>query len=119
MSINPEHVENIMSGRKRFEFRKTRCREKIEGIIIYSTSPIMEVVGEVEVTDIIEGSPKSVWEKTFNGAGIDKAFFDEYYNGRGKAVAYVLGRIKKFSQPRKLSDFGVKSAPQSYTYVHV
>ena len=46
MSINPEHVNNILSGAKRFEFRKTRCKEDIDSIIIYSTSPIMKVVAE-------------------------------------------------------------------------
>ena len=54
MSINPEHVDNILAGTKKFEFRKTKCKEKIDSIIIYSTFPIMRVVAEVEVKDIIE-----------------------------------------------------------------
>ena len=37
MSINPEHVENILAGRKKFEFRKTKCKEQIDSIVIYST----------------------------------------------------------------------------------
>ena len=47
MSINPEHVDNILAGTKKFEFRKTKCKEKIESIVIYSTSPIMRVVADV------------------------------------------------------------------------
>ena len=50
MSINPEHVDNILAGTKKFEFRKSKCKEKIDSIIIYSTSPIMRVVAEVEAT---------------------------------------------------------------------
>ena len=117
MSINPEHVDNILAGTKKFEFRKTKCKEKIDSIIIYSTFPIMRVVAEVEVKDIIEDTPQIVWSKTRTAAGIDKIFFDRYYNGRDIAVAYVLGEVKKFSAPKCLADYGVKAAPQSYVYV--
>ena len=70
MSINPEHVNNIMSGKKVYEFRKVKCKKKIDSIVIYSTSPIMKIVGEAEVIDLIEGSPELVWKKTCDGAGI-------------------------------------------------
>lgn len=117
MSINPEHVDNILAGTKKFEFRKTKCKEKIDSIIIYSTFPIMRVVAEVEVKDIIEDTPQVVWSKTRTAAGIDKIFFDRYYNGRDVAVAYVLGEVRKFAAPKQLADYGVKAAPQSYIYV--
>ena len=117
MSINPEHVDNILAGTKKFEFRKSKCKEKIDSIIIYSTSPIMRVVAEVEVKDVIEDTPQAVWSKTKTAAGIDKIFFDRYYNGRNIAVAYVLGKVKKFSAPKQLAEYGVKTAPQSYIYV--
>ena len=39
MSINPEHVANILAGKKKFEFRKTKCKEQIDSIVIYSTAP--------------------------------------------------------------------------------
>ncbi len=117
MSINPQHVDNILDGTKKFEFRKTKCKEKIDSIIIYSTSPIMRVVAEVEVKDVIEDTPQAVWSKTKTAAGIDKLFFDRYYKGRSTAVAYVLGNVNKFSTPKFLADYGVKFAPQSYVYV--
>lgn len=117
MSINPEHVDNILAGTKRFEFRKTRCREDIDAIVIYSTAPVMKIVAEVEVTDIIEDTPHNVWEKTSKAAGIDKSFFDKYYIGKTTAVAYALGQIKRYNNPLQLSDFGIKAAPQSYVYV--
>ena len=118
MSINPEHVENILAGKKKFEFRKTKCKEQIDYIVIYATAPVMKVVAEVEVTDIIKDTPQKVWEKTSNAAGIDKEFFDCYYSGRETAVAYVLGRVTQLDSPRQLSDYGVRTAPQSYVYIH-
>lgn len=117
MSINPEHVENILAGTKKFEFRKSKCKEQIEAIVIYSTAPVMKVVAEVEVKDIIEDTPQTVWKRTSNAAGIDKCFFDSYYFGRDTAVAYVLGCVTQFDVPRNLTDYGVKAAPQSYVYI--
>ncbi len=117
LSINPEHVENIILGNKRYEFRKVRCRSEIKRIIIYSTSPVMQVVAEAEVLGIIEDNPDSVWDLTFEYAGISKSFYDRYFDGKEKAVAYHLGEIIKYSKPKKLSDYGIKFAPQSFVYV--
>ena len=118
MSINPVHVDNILSGTKRFEYRKTRCKQRVDSILIYSTAPVMKVVGEVEVKGIIEDSPGLVWQQTAKASGIDKNFFDEYYFGKKTAVAYVLGKVHRFKQPRSLSYYGIKSPPQSFVYVH-
>lgn len=117
MSINPEHVENILMGKKCFEFRKTRCKEEIDSIIIYSTAPVGKVVAEAQIIGILEDTPEGIWESTYDRAGIDKAFFDKYYAGRSMAVAYALGAIRKYKKPRSLSDYGVKTAPQSYVYI--
>lgn len=119
MSINPEHVNNIMSGMKMYEFRKRVCKRKVDRIIIYSTVPIKQVVGEAEVEDILIGNPEEIWEKTKNQSGIDKSFFDIYYKGRKEAVAYKLCNVKKYKTPLSLEDLGVKNAPQSYQYVTV
>jgi len=118
MSINPKHVDNILSGVKQYEYRKTKCKEDIDTILIYSTAPIMRIVAEVEITGIIEGSPQSVWKTTSTASGINKEFYDDYYAGKETAVAYKLGHITKYRNPLQLSDIGVKAAPQSYIYVN-
>lgn len=117
LSINPEYVESIMLGYKKFEFRKVRCRENVEKIIIYATSPVMRIVGEVEVLGIIEDNPDVVWNLTENYSGISRRFYNTYYEGRKKAVAYRLGEVKKYSRPKTLSDYGLHFAPQSFVYV--
>ena len=117
LSINPEHVENILSGKKKYEFRKVRCRNEINSIIIYATSPIMRVVAEVEIIAIIEDAPQMVWRKTAKNAGITKSFFNQYYEGKAKAVAYELGEVQVYPEPRELEDLGIRHAPQSFVYV--
>lgn len=117
MSINPQHVDRILAGEKRFEYRKNRCKQKVDSILIYSTAPVMRIVGEVEVKGVIEDSPQNVWIKTSSASGIDKAFFDAYYTDKKVAVAYVLGKVKRYSKPHFLADYGIKSAPQSFVYI--
>ena len=117
LSINPEHVENILLGVKRFEFRKVRCKSKVDKIIIYATSPVMQVVAEAEVDGIIEDDVQVVWNLTSEFAGISYDFYEKYYNGKGKAVAYKLGKVKKYTKPKLLSDYGLTFAPQSFVYV--
>ncbi|MFZ3171815.1 MAG: hypothetical protein WA118_07540 [Carboxydocellales bacterium] len=117
LSINPNHVEKIFSGVKKYEFRKVRCRSSVDMILIYSTAPVMAVVGEAEVLGVIEDEPEKVWEITAVFSGINKDFFDEYYKERNKAVAYQLGKITRYIQPLRLSEFGINFAPQSFVYV--
>jgi predicted transcriptional regulator len=95
-------------------YRKIKCKEQIDSILIYSTAPVMKVVAEVEVTGIIEDTPQNVWKQTACAAGVDK-----YYQGKTNAVAYALGSITRYGEPLSLSDFGVKFAPQSFVYMHI
>ena len=117
LSINPQHVGRIMDGSKRFEFRKVRTRREITRIVIYSTCPVGLVVGEVEVTEVLEGPPAAVWDVASEHAGITREFFEQYYAGRERAVAYRLGKVREYRRPKSLADVGVGSAPQSFVYL--
>lgn len=118
MSINPEHVENILAGKKTYEYRKIKCNRKVDSIIIYSTYPVMKVVAEVEVKELICDTPKNLWKKTRSGSGIKKSFFDKYYIDKKVAYAFSLGKVNAFKKSLDLSDFSVKYAPQSFIYIN-
>lgn len=117
ISINPEHVENIFNGSKKYEYRKIRCKKDVDKIIIYSTYPIMKVVGEAKVEEILEDSPDNIWEETKKYSGIDFKFYKKYFKDRSKAIAYKLTNIKKYNDPKDLASYGIKTAPQSFIYV--
>ena len=119
ISIKPEYVENIFNGSKKYEYRKIRCKQDIDKIIIYSTYPIMKVVGEAKVEKILEDSPDRIWEKTKKYSGIDLNFYQKYFKGRSKAIAYKLTNIKKYDSPKELSSYGIKAAPQSFVYIQI
>ena len=117
ISINPEHVSNILNGSKRFEFRKIQCKKNVDKMVIYSTSPVMKVVAEAEIKDVLTDDPETVWEKTSEYAGISREFFDRYYEGRNTAVAFELGDVREFDEPRELSQYGISNPPQSFIYL--
>lgn len=117
LSINPSHVENILKGTKKYEFRKKACKRHVDKILIYSTTPIMKVVGEAEVEDVLIDNPEVIWKKTEKKSGIDKKFFDKYYENREQAVAYKLKNVIAYQEPRELKEYGIVCAPQSFQYV--
>jgi len=117
LSINPEHLDKIFEGTKTFEFRKVSCKREVSHIVFYCTFPVMKVLGEAEVDEIIEDHPDGLWEITSEGAGISKTFFDEYYNGRSKGVAFSLKNVTRFEDEKELSDYDVSAPPQSFAYL--
>lgn len=119
ISINPIHVENIINGTKKYEYRTKVAKKDIDKIIIYSTYPVMKVIAVVDIIDIVKGTPSELWDMTKDHSGITKNFFDEYFQKREVAYAYKLGKVRKYEEPKALIDFGVKFAPQSFVYVNM
>lgn len=61
--------------------------------------------------------PENIWNITREFSGITHEYFLEYYKNREKAIAYRLGKVKKYKTPKSLNEFGIKSAPQSFIYL--
>lgn len=117
ISINPEHVANIINGTKKYEYRKIAAKQDISSIIIYETTPIKRIVAEAEIAEVLMLPPEELWETTKDASGISKKFFDAYFKDRQIAYAYKLGEIKVFETPKTLLDYGIKAAPQSFVYI--
>ncbi|MDO4545172.1 MAG: ASCH domain-containing protein [Bacillota bacterium] len=117
ISINPEHVRNIISGKKKYEYRKIAAKQDISAIIIYETVPTKRIVAEAEILDVLELPPEELWQQTKEDAGITKKFFDKYFNNRSVAYAYKLGEIVVYDEMKELKDYGLKVAPQSFVYI--
>ena len=119
LSIKPECVEKIFSGEKRFEFRKSAFREDVSRVVVYATSPVCRIVGEFEVEDILQASPRQLWQKTKDSAGISKSFFFDYFSGKKNAVAIKIGKFKKYEKEvdpyKDLRDRFIP--PQSFRYI--
>ena len=117
MSIKPEYVIKIFSGEKKYEYRKRLCKEKIDTIIVYSSSPIQKVVGELKIKQVLYDKKNVIWNKTNKYGGITKIKYDNYYENCGYVVAYEIEKAILYDKQKDLKDFNVRTAPQSYVYI--
>ncbi len=119
LSINPEYVERIFAGSKKYEFRKRLANKTVGKILMYSTAPIMKVVGEIQVIETISASPTALWECTKKFAGISRDKYRKYFKGCKVAYAYRLGQVIRYDSPKELSEFNISMPPQSFIYLSV
>jgi predicted transcriptional regulator len=119
LSIKPEYVERIFSGAKKYEFRRVIFKNpEITTIIIYATSPIQKVVGEITIERIICDQVNSLWKLTCEDAGISEEGFFRYFGDRSFGYAIKIEKTKKYRQPLSLQDhFGIVP-PQSFAYIN-
>ena len=100
LSIKPKYVDAILSGEKKYEFRKIIFKNKnIRNIYMYSTSPTKRIVGSFTMRNIICDSPENLWEKFRDYSGLNDKDFFYYFGKREKGFAIEIGIIKRFEIP--------------------
>lgn len=118
LSIKPQFVEEIVAGRKRFEFRKHGFKKPVRNIYVYASSPVCRIIGEFELGAIIEDKPEELWNRTRDYSGISKAFFDEYFSAHDVGYALEIKTFKKYPEPfNPYSNNRKFRAPQSFRYI--
>lgn len=117
LSIKPAYAEKILSGEKKYEFRKKLCRENIDKIYLYATSPVKKIVGEVEVLERCFMEKDKLWEGAQKWAGITVDFYKQYFQKQAYAGAYGLGETIRYENPLELASLGINFVPQSYAYI--
>lgn len=119
LSIKPEYADRILSGEKRFEFRKALFKKSdVKTVVIYATLPVGKVVGEFEIGEILNESPSKLWRSTREHSGITKSFFEKYFRGRKAGYAIGVKAAIRYETPLDLQALipgGV--APQSFRYL--
>lgn len=118
LSIKPEFALKIVEGAKKYEFRKSILRRNgIKTAVVYASSPIQQVAGEFETGNILHTEVELLLQLTGQAAGISKDFYDEYFAHKEMAFAIQIGKIHKFSTPKRPVDYGIGCAPQSFAYL--
>lgn len=119
LSIKPEYADRILSGEKKFEFRKALFKSSnVTTIVIYATMPVGKVVGEFEIDAIIKECPSKLWQITSEFSGITKTFFESYFCGRDAGYAIRVKKAVRYEEPVDLKAIlptGVP--PQSFCYL--
>lgn len=118
ISIRPQHVSNILSGKKVFEYRKVIPSKVVNCLVLYCTAPVKKIVAVSEVMDCLTGSPSGLWNQTIYGSGIKRQFFRDYFSGHRSASAFMLGNVYKMEKLVDLNELtGPKTPPQSFCYL--
>lgn len=119
ISIHPKYVNQICRRTKKFEFRKKIFKQKVEHILVYSTSPEKKISGYFKYNGFIYDTPMNIWEKCHKEGGINKDDFFKYFEHSEFAYAIIIDDFKEFScddLPKKInSKF---TPPQSYFYIN-
>ncbi len=117
LSIHLQHIKKILSGEKRYEYRKL-IPLHIRYIVVYATAPVKMIVAFIEIDSIIKDTPEIVWKKTKKHAGISEDFFMRYFSSNQDAYAIKFKSIIKLKTPKSISCLNNNiCAPQSYIYL--
>jgi predicted transcriptional regulator len=121
ISVKPEFAEKIVNHEKTIELRTLKPNVTIgDYIIIYASSPQKSVVAFSIIKNIIETTPKRMWDKFSKNLGIDKQRFDNYFEGKLNAIGIEFGKINKIN-PIHLNDLRNIDPqfhpPQIYKYI--
>jgi predicted transcriptional regulator len=118
LPIKPQYAHRIVSGEKRFEFRKATFASHVSHIVIYASTPVKKIVGVAEVSSIDSSSPSATWESTKHAAGISRSAFRAYFLGKKRAYSIALEGVRALENwvsPNEIEE-GFK-VPQSFAYV--
>lgn len=117
LSIKPEYANKIISGEKKYEFRKILPKQLVESIVIYITSPCCKIIGEVQVKGTITNTVSKIWNQTKGNTGISHKKYLQYFKDKETANAFVLGKVTLYKEEKELSQLGIRHAPQSFVYL--
>lgn len=118
LSIKPEFAEKILTGEKRFEFRRVIPTRDVERVVVYASSPVCRLVGEFTVRRVVSAKPQALWRLTRSHAGITKRYFDAYFKGRTEAHAFEVESTLRYDEP--INPKSLRQSfrpPQSFLYL--
>ncbi|MBA2868842.1 hypothetical protein [Methanococcus maripaludis] len=119
ISIKPKYVKKIMENSKKYEFRKQIFKKSVEKIYIYSTSPVMKIIGYFKFGTVLTGNPKEIWKKLHNVVGIEEKEFFEYFKDKNIAFAIEINDFVKLDAPIDPKKINANfRPPQSFYYIN-
>lgn len=75
LPIKPVFAEKIISGEKKYEYRKRLCKKEVNKIYIYATAPVKMIIGEAGIVNKMSMDKEELWKETQKYAGITKKFY--------------------------------------------
>jgi predicted transcriptional regulator len=122
LSLRPTFAELILAGEKTVELRRIRPRARPGTLVlVYASSPVMQVVGTCVVEEIGTATPAQIWKLHGRSTGLDWKAVSEYFAGKTKGVAITITRPIRLATPVSLeavrARLGDSVPPQSFRYI--
>ncbi|GGT50145.1 ASCH domain-containing protein [Actinomadura citrea] len=120
LSLKPRFADAILNGSKTVELRRQRVSAQAGTLIyIYASSPVMALVGTVDLREVVVANPADIWERFQDQVGVTEREFRSYYESIETASALLLKNPRIWSESislAQLRDLGSFHPPQSYRY---
>lgn len=118
LSIKPEHVEKILKGTKKYEFRRNIFKKKCLKGLIYATSPMKRIVASFSIKRIFEETPENLWIRFHEESGITQEKLFKYFEKKEKGYAIKIDDLDEFEEPIDPKEANPSfRPPQSFYYV--
>lgn len=122
ISIKGKYVEEIVSGRKTIELRKSMPKVKAgDTVIIYTTQPRKAVTAIATVKNVLRLTPEKMWHDHSKSLGIDKEDFWQYYDGCRFAIGIEMQSVIELDTEILLSAIKLIypsfTPPQTFKYL--
>lgn len=121
ISLRPRFADAILSGEKTVELRRHRMAAPLGTLLIlYSSAPVMAVVGTAVLADRDTDRPSSLWNRHRHSMSLTRAEFRDYLTGTDTATALSLRDVTRLPSPFSLSRLrqaGAFQPPQSFRYL--
>lgn len=120
ISIHPAHIEKIIAGKKKLEFRRNWTSLPVDNLVIYATFPVQRVLALCKIKNVFIGSKTMIWNLAKNKGGcISRRKLFAYLDGKKTGVAIEMAGIKPISgglDPGRLFGDSFRP-PQSFRYL--
>jgi type I restriction enzyme S subunit len=100
LSIQPVIARRITSGKKKYEYRRTIFKRKVNHIYLYSSSPVRKIVCRFSCGGCLAGSIDEIWEKTGKLSAAAEAEYRDYFRNTRIAYAIKIEDLLVFEDPR-------------------
>lgn len=123
MSIKPKYAYKILTGEKKYEFRRRKPSFYPDTIIVvYATLPEGKFIGHFTINKILSEEIHKLWEIVEGEAGISYQEYLSYFGNHKVAYALEVGRVFSWRQPvalKKAQEIDPSfNPPQSYHYLY-
>lgn len=118
MPLNQKLIDKISKKNVKYIYkRRIFTYEGITTILLYSTSPIKKIVGEIKIGNILYNTPETLWKLSKKYSSLSEKQFFKYFNNVNKGYALKIESIILYPIPKSLSEYGVRTPPQSFRYI--